>query len=334
MPAGIATPLCRQLGIEVPIVQAPIGSATTPELVAAVAEAGALGMLALTWVPESELVGRLSRARQLTSRPFALNFVLAFPVEEKLARCLDEGVRIISTAWGDPAALAVRIHAAGGLQMHVVGSVDEAKRAVDAGVDVIVAQGWEAGGHVRGVVASMPLIPAVVDAVAPRPVIAAGGIADGRGLAACLVLGAQAAWLGTRFLTASEALTHEMYRRRVMAARAEDAMYTDCFDGGWPGTPHRALRNSTMSRWEEAGRPRSPERPGEGDIVAVDLAEREHRRYDDIMPLSGMRGQLDELALYAGQSAGLVRNVAPAGQIVRHIVAEAEDALRRAATVR
>ncbi len=311
----------------VPIVQAPIGSAATPELAAAVAGAGALGMLAVTWLDVAAIEQRIVRTRQLTSGPFGVNLVLAFPIEAKLARCLELGVRVISTAWGDPNTVGGAIHDAGAIHLHSCGSVYDAKRAVDAGVDVIVAQGWEAGGHVLGTTASFPLIPAVVDAVRPTPVIAAGGIADGRGIAASLVLGAQAAWMGTRFLVAKEAATHEWYRQRIAAAAPDTAVHTLAFDGGWAGAPHRALLNETLMAWERAGRPRSPDRPGEGDVVATDAHGKPHARYEDLMPLPGMHGDLDAMALYAGQSAGLVGEAQHAALIVEQLVAEAEGAL-------
>jgi NAD(P)H-dependent flavin oxidoreductase YrpB (nitropropane dioxygenase family) len=319
----LATPLCQTLGIEVPVVQAPIGSAATPELVAAVAGAGGLGMLALTWLTGAEAVDRVRRLRELTHRPFGVNFVLDFPITDTLAACLDEGAPVVSTFWGDPATVHGRIHAAGALHLHVVASVDEARRAVDAGVDAVVAQGWEAGGHVRGHVATMALVPAVVDAVGGVPVIAAGGIGDGRGLAAALALGAQAGWLGTRFLTAVEALTHDVHRRRVIAAAGQDAVFTQCFDDGWPDAPHRVIRNSTLSEWEAAGSPAAPRRPGENDVVATDTGGRTRLRYGFAMPLAGMAGDLEAMPLYAGQSAGLVRDVAPAAEIVRTIATQA-----------
>jgi nitronate monooxygenase len=325
----LTTPLCRMLGIDHPVVQAPIGSASTPELAGAVSGAGGLGMLAVTWIGEEGARRRVGRTRRLTDRPFGVNLVLDFPVERILAACLDEGVRVVSTFWGDPAGVHEEIRVAGAIHMHTVGSVDEARRAVDAGVDVVVAQGWEAGGHVRGNVTTMALVPAVVDAVGPVPVIAAGGIGDGRGVAAALTLGAQAAWLGTRFLTAVEAQTHEAYRRRVVVAAADDAAYTLCFDGGWPHAAHRALRNRTLSMWDAAGSPAAPARPGEGDVVATDVRGRTYLRYGDMMPLAGMRGDLDEMAMYAGQSVGLVNDVAPAADIVARLVLEAERAARR-----
>jgi NAD(P)H-dependent flavin oxidoreductase YrpB (nitropropane dioxygenase family) len=325
--SALTTPLCSRLGIDVPVVQAPIGSASTPDLVAAVSNAGGLGMLALTWTAPDMFRQRVRRVRDLTGRPFAVNLVLDFPVEDKLAVCLDEGVPIVSTFWGDPARVHERIAAAGAVHLHSVGSAAEARQAVDAGVDVVVAQGWEAGGHVRGLVATLPLVPAVVDAVAPVPVIAAGGIGDGRGLAAVLALGAQAGWLGTRFLTAIEARTHDVYRQAVIGAAGGDAVHTTCFDGGWPDAAHRALRNSTLTAWERAGRPAAPHRPGEGVVVATDAAGDRHERYGDLMPLPGMSGDLEAMALYAGQSAGLVTDVVSAADIVARIVGDAAAVL-------
>ena len=169
-------------------------------------------------------------------------------------------MRIVSFFLGDPGGYVEAVHDAGGIVMHTVGSAEEARRAVASGVDVIVAQGWEAGGHVGSTVATLPLVPAVVDAVAPVPVIAAGGIGDARGVAAVLALGAQAAWLGTRFLLAQEMPIHEDYRRRLVAAAETDPQwYPNLYDVGWPDSPHRALRNSTAARVGSRGLP--PRRP-------------------------------------------------------------------------
>ena len=327
MAGHLTTELCELLGIEHPILQAPIGSATSPELAAAVSNAGGLGMHAMTWLQMPAIRDRVARTRELTNRPFGGNFVLAFPVGEKLQSCLDLGVPVISTAWGDPGEFRHAIALAGAFHIHSCGSVAEAKQAADAGVDAVIAQGWEAGGHVLGTTGSMALIPAVVDAIRPLPVIAAGGVGDGRGLAAAMVLGAQAVSVGTRFLVASEAHTHEAYRASLIAAAPDDAEYTLAFDGGWPGAPHRALVNSTMTSWDQAGRPTAPNRPGEGDVIAIDAHGSAHHRYEDLMPLPGMTGDLEAMAMYAGQSVGLVREVLPAADIVARLVAEAEAAL-------
>ena len=165
------TPVCELLGIEQPIVQAPMSALT--ELAAAVSNAGALGMLALTWSTPAGDVVRETAA--LTERPFGGNLILDSDQHRRLDEALEAGLRIVSLFWGDPAGYVEQVHEAGGVVLHTVGSAEEARRAVASGVDVIVAQGWEAGGHVQSQVATLPLVPAVVDAVAPVPVIAAGG---------------------------------------------------------------------------------------------------------------------------------------------------------------
>jgi NAD(P)H-dependent flavin oxidoreductase YrpB (nitropropane dioxygenase family) len=321
------TELCILLGIDVPIIQAPIGSVVSPQLVASVGNAGALGMLASTWVDAARLRADINEVRAVGSGRFGANFVLDFPVADNIAACLDEGVDIISTFWGDPAEAHQQIAAAGALHMHSVGSVAEARRAAEIGVDVIVAQGWEAGGHVRGQVSTLALVPAVVDAVSPIPVVAAGGIGDGRGIAAALMLGAQAGWIGTRFILADESRAHDVYRSAVIDAAADDAVHTMCFDGGWPDAAHRAVSNSTMQAWSAAGQPAGPDRPGEQDVVATTASGHPIRRYDDSPPLRNMVGDLTAMALYAGQSVELVTTSASAEQIVADLMRELHAAL-------
>ena len=199
------TPVCELLGIEHPIILAPL--AADPRLPAAVSNAGGLGTWDWRGSMTPETVVRETAA--LTDRPFAGNFVLTSDQHRRVDQALSAGLRIVSFIFGDPSSYVDLVHDAGGLVMHTVGSAEEARRAVGNGVDVIVAQGWEAGGHVWGGVATLPLVPAVVDAVAPVPVIAAGGIGDARGVAAVLALGAQAALLGTRFLVADEMPIHD-----------------------------------------------------------------------------------------------------------------------------
>ncbi len=325
MTLSLATPLCDQLGIAVPIVQAPIGSAACAELAAAVSGAGALGTLALTWTAPDACAERIRRTRALTDRPFAVNLVLDWDHRERIAVCAREGVPLISTFWGDPGPHVDAIHDAGALHLHTVGSVAEAAAAAESGVDVIVAQGVEAGGHVRGTTSTLALVPAVIDAVGPVPVIAAGGIADARGVVAALALGAQAAWVGTRFLLAAEANVHAAYRSRLIRAQAGDAIHTEAFDGGWPDAPHRVLRNATLTAWEAAGRPAAPHRPGEGDVVATAPNGSVLKRYHMSMPQAGTHGEVEEMALYAGQGVGLARACVPAADIVT----ELRDGARR-----
>jgi len=327
---ALHTPVCDLLGIDVPLVQAPIGRASCPELAAAVSNAGALGMLGATFLDETGLKASLGATAGLTDRPFGVNLILQWDQRDRLAVCLEQGVRLISYFWAElsPGSPYVEeAHAAGALVMLTVGSADEAQRAVDAGVDVIVAQGLDAGGHVWGSVGTIALVPAVVDAVAPTPVIAAGGLGDGRGLAAVLALGGQAAWMGTRFVVADEALSHPDYRDRVVAARETDTVWsTGVFDAGW-NAPVRTLDNTTLRRWRQDGSAVAGARPGEADIVARRADGTPVVRYDYAPPVVGMSGDLEAMANHAGQSAGVVKERQPAADIVRQVTDKAERVL-------
>ena len=321
------TALCDQLGIEVPIVQAPMGGASCPALAGAVSNAGGLGMLALSWHPPEAARAEIRATRALTDRPFGVNLVLAFPQEERFAVCLEEGVQVISFFWGDPAPFVARAHAAGAKVTSTVASAAEARRALDAGVDVVVAQGWEAGGHVLGEVATLPLVRAVVAAAGPRPVLAAGGVADGAALAAVLALGAAGAWVGTRFLASEEAAIHARYRDLLVEADETATVHTRLFDGGWAGAPHRVLRNATYDAWEAAGRPAAGARPGEGDVLATS-GRGTLRRYASTTPGPDAQGEIDALSLWAGQGVGTVEAVMPAAAIVRELADGADEILR------
>src|ERR1700729_3583860 len=313
----VRTPVCELLGIEQPIVLAAM--VAVPELAAAVSNAGGLGMVTLTWSTPAGDVVRETAA--LTDRPFCGNLVLTSDQHRRLEEALEAGLRIVSLFLGDPAGYVQQVHDAGGIVLHTVGSAEEARRAVGSGVDVIVAQGWEAGGHVGSQIATLPLVPAVVDAVAPVPVIAAGGIGDARGAAAVLALGAQAAWLGTRFLLAEEMPIHEDYRRRLLAAAETDPQrYPNLYSVGWPDSPHRALRNSTADMWEEAGRPPLAQRPGQGDVIAHFASGEAIVRYEPAPPMAGTTGDIEALSMWAGQGVALARQTQPAADIVAELV--------------
>jgi len=313
------TPVCDLLGIEHPIVLAPMGGVVGPRIAAAVSNAGGLGLLPLTWPDDPGSV--IHETRDLTTRPFGGNFILEWDMHEQLDASLEAGLRVVSLFWGDPAPYVDRVHAAGGLVLHTVGSAEEAKRAVAVGVDIVVAQGFEAGGHVWGRVGTIALVPAVVDAVAPTPVIAAGGIADGRGVAAVIALGAQAAWVGTRFLMAAEMPVHEEYRSRLIAAdETSTAWFPDLFDEGWPDAPHRVLRNTTVEAWEAAGSPSRGSRPNEGEVIATLPDGTPIERYAAATPRTGLEGRVEAMSLWAGQGVALARRVQPAAEIVAELV--------------
>ncbi len=329
---SIVTPLCDQLGITVPVVQAPIGRASGPDLVGAVSNAGGLGMLGASFHALDDLHADILRILALTDRPFGINLLLRWNQMERLEVSLDSGVRVVSLFWPDREPIRPYVEAsrsAGALVMHTVGTAEEARRAVDEGVDVIVAQGSDAGGHVWGDIGTLSLIPVVVDAVAPIPVIAAGGITDGRGLAAVLALGAQAAWMGTRFVVADEARSHPTYRDRLVRATETDAVRSiGVFDRGFEDAAVRTIENSTLSRWRAGGEPRPGVRPGEHDVVAHRDGGDAITRYDFAPPAVGMTGDLEAMANYAGQGVGLVRKRQSAAEIVHEVATEAATLLR------
>jgi NAD(P)H-dependent flavin oxidoreductase YrpB (nitropropane dioxygenase family) len=326
----VRTALTELLGLEAPIVLAPMGGAVTPELAAAVSNAGGLGTLPLSWSTPDEIESRVGETLALTSRPFGVNLIREWDQRERLDAALAAGAPVISLFWGAASERVREAHDAGAVVFVSVSTAEEGARAAAAGADVVVAQGWEAGGHVRGTVTTLALVPRVVDAV-DVPVVAAGGIADGRGVAAVLALGAAGAWVGTRFLAAGESSIHEDYRRRLLEADETQTYYGELFDGGWPDAPHRALRNSTVEAWEAAGRPAPGGRPGEKDEVAARGDGSPIGRYVSVTPQAGMTGETEALPNWAGQGVGLVTRVQPAGEIVRELVAEAERVLAQLA---
>lgn len=328
----LQTAFCRRVGVDLPILNAPIGTAASAELAAAVSNAGGLGMIAISFLKRADDVRMaIRRVRQLTDRPFGVNLLLMEGFKEDWLRvCLEEKVPVLSLFWGDPTRFVDQIHRAGVLLMQSVGSAAEAKLAARAGADIILAQSWEAGGHVRGQIATMALVPRVVDEVGAIPVVAAGGIADGRGIAAAMMLGASAAALGTRFVASDEAAVPQIYRNLIVNADTEDTIFGETFDKGWPNSNMRTLINSTMRAWLEAGRPPIGKRPGENDTVARAADGSAIPRYHVTQPAPGLEGDQEALAIYCGQGVGLIRDILPAGTIVSRLAEETVAALRTA----
>ena len=322
----LQTPLCRMLGIQHPIFSVGMSWLAGPELASAVSNAGACGVVGVAGMTDDQVRQRIRDTRAMTDKPFGANIILARTLEGQIGACLDEAPPLIVFFWGDPTPYVCDAHRQGSKVFVQIGSVDEARAAVEAGVDGIIAQGVEAGGHVRSTTALSTLLPAVVQAVKPMPVLAAGGIADGRGLAAAVVLGAQGVSLGTRFLCSEEAFASSAYKERVVRSVAEDTVYTSLFDLGWDA-PHRVLRNRAVKEWEASGRPRAGARTSEGVVFAT--APRggtsvELRKYwANSYPTLGFEGDIETAALYAGESCALVDGIKPAAQIVSDIAHEA-----------
>ena len=322
----ISTKLTEKLGIRHPIVQAGMGGVARAELVAAVSNAGGLGMLGMVRMTPDFIRDQIQKTRELTQRPFGVNLIQ--PVaptsgfEGQLEVCIEEKVPVVSLFWSDPVPFVQRCHVAGIVVMLQVGSAEEATRAAAAGVDFIVAQGVEAGGHVRGQVGLVPLLPTVVEAVTPVPVIAAGGIVDGRGLAAALALGADGVWVGTRFVASKESEAHPDYKRRLLAASQADAIYTEIFRVGWPpNSPHRVLRNSLTEGGSVPPGPVGSARIGDRTV--------EVPQFGSATPTIHTEGRIELMANYAGQGVGLIRNILPAAEIVQQMASEAEAIIRR-----
>ena len=328
----LRTPLCHQLGIAHPIFSVGMPEAAGPELVAAVSNAGGCGVLGGAGASAAHLRKEIQRLRTLTDKPFGVNLLLPLLQEGQIEACFEAKIPLLVLFWGDPKPYVQEAHRCGTKVFIQVGSVEEATAAAAAGVDAIIAQGVEAGGHVKSTISLSTLVPAVIEAVNPVPVIAAGGIATGRGVIAALSLGAQAVSMGTRFLCSAEAWVTPEYKARVVSSKAEDTVYTVLFDIGWPDAPHRVLRNKAVVEWEAVGCPASGQRPGEGVIIgtiALGGTTIEVPRYSSFAPLSSFTGDMEYNALYAGESCSLVNDIKPAGQIVQDLVREAEEVLEQ-----
>lgn len=324
----LKTPLCQDLGIDHPIFSVGFAAGAGPELAAAVSNAGACGVLGGGGQPAPCVREKIRKLRGMTSKPFGVNVILALRREGVIEACLDEAVPILVLFWGDPKPWVNDAHRQGSRVFIQVGSVEEAEAAAEAGVDAIIAQGSEAGGHVKGKTALTTFLPAVIEAVRPLPVIASGGIATGGGIVAALSLGAQGVSMGTRFVASEEAFIPKEYKERVVESRSEDTVYCEqLFDVGWPNAPHRVIRNRAVEDWEAAGRPVSGQRPGEGTRIGtvtragntVDVP-----RYAAIMLTPEFRGDIEYAPFWAGESCGLVGDIKPAGLIVADLIREAE----------
>ncbi len=309
--------------LSIPILQAPIGSVTSPTLAAAVSNAGGMGSLALTWTKPNTTKNLLERLKESTSAPFFVNFVLAFP-PVAFETVLDVGVPAITFSWGQAPALMHRAQQQGisvGVQ---VGNLQGAIQALNDGADFLICQGVEAGGHVQSTTGLNSLLTQVIERAGDVPVIATGGISNGYDIFQVMQAGAAGAMLGTRFVATQESEAHEAYKDALVQASSDDTAYSLCFDGGWAQAAHRVLRNVTFTNWEAAGCPPKGNRPGEGDIVATLRSGDKILRYDDSPPLKTMQGDVLDCCLYAGQGVDKITDIPSAQDLVRQLW---EDAL-------
>lgn len=316
----IHTRICDLLGIRHPVVLGGMASGTSVPLVVAVSNAGGLGILGVTGMSGEQLRDQITAIRAATDRPFGVNYLLFRTDEESFRAALEARPPVIAFAWPhsdqDLRSYFSRAHDAGSQVMYMAGEVPQAERAAEAGADLLVAQGTEGGGHV-GWMASMVLIPMMVSAVAPLPVIAAGGIADGRGLAAALALGAEGVLLGTRFLATTESPIHPNHKQAIVQSNGHDTVLTEIPDIAsgqvWPGAMARALRNRFITQW--AGREWA-------------LRQR-YREVGKTVLEARLNGDVDNASILLGQDAGLIDAILPAEEVIQQMVQQAEEIIGR-----
>ena len=319
---AIRTKLCDLLGIRYPIMLAGMGGVAYAELAAAVSEAGGFGTLGMAGLGPDRIREEMRKLRGLTDKPFGVDLLAAVPasLEASADIIIEEGAAAFISGLGVPTAILAKLKAAGLKVMNVCGTVRHAVAGAEAGLDAVIAQGTEAGGH-TGKVAGLALIPQIVDAVS-IPVIAAGSIIDGRGLAAALALGAQGVWMGTRFIASTEAHAGDLYKQVILEADDTDTIVTRCYSG----KPMRVYHNPYVADWET--------RPGEIQPFPMQaMLSRQNR------VMGGIGGQIDgldrERSCFAmGQGAGGIKDVLSCREIVERIMAEAEAVLGRLSALR
>lgn len=321
------------LGFDYGVVQAPLGpDISGPELVAAVANANGIGLLrAPDWESPDYLRQLIRKTRSLTDKPFGVGVVLAFPHKENIKAILEEKVALLHISWGEyPNELVHEAHQAGVKVVHQVGCFEDAEKAMNSGVDAIIVQGREAGGHVIGQDGLMTLLLRVVDLVSGHniPVIASGGIVDARGYAAALMLGAQGICLGTRFVATKESNAHPTYKRKLI--ELDETEYTNIFGRSrWPGAPHRVLQTVSFTDWRLL-----PENESEVNKPVIGHStihgmEKEIQRFAGTAPNMTTTGDIESMVMYAGEGVGLIKEILPAGEVVKVLVEGAQLLLQQ-----
>ena len=329
---ALHTPLCDLLDIEVPIVQAGMGFVACADLCAAVSAAGGLGVIGAATLGPDALRAEILAVREVTDRPFGVDILFtrpprgsegeaASPIREDVQALVEvvfeERVPVLASGLGDPGPFVNRAHDLGITVMALVGNTKNARRVAASGVDVVVAQGYDGGGH-TGRVGTLSLVPAVLDAV-DVPVMAAGGIGDGRGLAAVLAMGAVGAWMGTRFVASVEATGHEKYKRRITEIDDEGTLRTRCFSG----KPARMIRTPVAEAWE------APELQALIQPFPHQFGVMQRWLGDDPYTAGRIDGRIEIGALAAGQSSAVIDAILPVAEIIESVMAEAESALGR-----
>ncbi|MCU0937901.1 MAG: nitronate monooxygenase [Burkholderiaceae bacterium] len=332
---SIATRFTQRYGVRHPFACAGMAFAgMTPDLAIAVCRAGGIGALGVGFTPPELLRQYIRTIRAATDAPFNINFITCFDNDAQVKVCAEERVPIVSWHWGHPSeANRTLLREAGVAFWEQVGSEDDARRAVEAGAEVVIAQGYEAGGHNYQGLADKPglptfvLLPTIVDAVGQRAmVLGAGGIADGRGVAAALALGADAVWVGTRMVATNESAVHDEHKRRIVAARGEDTVFSSIFGPEWPHfNPMRLQKNRVVAEWNHRLAEVPKERGGLPEVGRTVLYGQPMpmNKFNVILPTPETQADWEEMPWLMGQGVGLVRDVRPAGEVVEEMMRDA-----------
>ena len=331
-----STRITRAFGLTTPIVNAGMAMVARPALAAAVCEAGGLGTIGSDINPPNVLRALVRETKALTKRPFGVDLIGDFVTDEHIAVLIDEQAALAIFFWTMPTRERVeRLKQAGIKVWMQVGRVAEADEAAALGADALIVQGAEAGGHNRAEASTMTLFPRIRRRFPNMPLLAAGGIVDGRTMAAALVLGADAVWCGSRFLASKEAEAHVAYKDHVLSADVGDTAILSIYGPEWPGQPMRAIVNEGA----RAALGREPEaiQDAEGQIIGATVLNGHMipaPRYSAILPTRDFDGDIEQACLTAGQSAGNIEEIFPASEIVRRMTIEAKAALDKLAHLR
>jgi nitronate monooxygenase len=319
LPTAPVRAFMSKYGLKYPVLQAPSGG---QELAAAISNAGGIGAFALWRTSPETARQNVETMRTRTKKPFIVNYVLTFE-PESVPAAVDAGAPIVQFSWGIPAAATVAaIRWAGATFGVQVATPDGARAAVDAGAAYLVAQGVEAGGHVQSSTPLKELLPRVLAEARDVPVLVAGGVSTGAQMRQAMLDGAAGVLMGTRFMATQESSAHADYKSALTHAKAGDAALSVCFSDSWESATHRCLRNGTLTRWEAAGCPPRGRRPGEGDVVATGANGRKVMRYSIAPPQRDMTGNVTDLAMYAGQGVGDIKDIPTVDALLTRMWAE------------
>ena len=331
---SITTRMTERFGCRHPFAAAGMAFAGgTADLALGVCAGGGIGAVGVGFTPADQLRVIIHQIRAATKAPFNVNFITCFDNDAQVRVCAEEKVPIASFHWGHPSPDHLSLLLDAGVSVwEQVGAVEAAKKAVGDGVEVVVAQGWEAGGHNFGGLPTMVLVPEILDAVSPALVLAAGGIVDGRGVAGALALDADGVWVGTRLVATLEAAVHAEHKRRLVEGKGEQTVRSSIFGPEWPHfNPMRVLRNRVVDEWTD----RLAEVPMVRDDFpvigrTVFLGQgMEMRKFNVILPTDDTEGDWEEMPWLAGQGVGLIHDIRPAKEVVETMMADARAILKR-----